>query len=223
MDGTGDLFAPLLRELPPEWDVQVVRYPVNFDGGYAQLTDFARALLPIDRDYVLLGESFSGPIAIQLAAETPPHLRGVILGCAFASNPRPRLTPYIALANLIPARLLSARFVMKVLLGRYADPYLCQLLQHAIRSVPKAALIARLQAIAAIDVRKQLSQIQVPTLYLQAGDDMLVPASITDRMRALLPAMQVDKIDGSHFLLQCAPKACAGRIALFAADLSPLN
>ena len=77
MEGTGQLFAPLLEEIAPTVRVQVVRYPVNFTGGYRQLTDLARQSLPLTGDYVLLGESFSGPIAIALAlaAELSPRLK----------------------------------------------------------------------------------------------------------------------------------------------------
>ncbi|UUZ51553.1 alpha/beta hydrolase [Massilia sp. B-10] len=48
-----------------------------------------RSRLPPAEPYFLLGESFSGPVAIALAAERPPMLLGLILSCTFARNPLP--------------------------------------------------------------------------------------------------------------------------------------
>jgi hypothetical protein len=36
--------------------------------------EFTRGRLPWDRPYVILGESFSGPIAVALAAAPPPRM-----------------------------------------------------------------------------------------------------------------------------------------------------
>ena len=83
MDGTGRLFAPFLEAIGPAVDVQVVRYPGNGSSGYEGLVELARAALPTDGDFFILGESFSGPVAISLAAAHPPGLMGLILCCTF--------------------------------------------------------------------------------------------------------------------------------------------
>ena len=66
MDGTGDLFAAFLSAPGCDLDVKVVSYPTDVALGYADLEAFARAALPTDRPFVILGESFSGPIAISI-------------------------------------------------------------------------------------------------------------------------------------------------------------
>ena len=55
---------------------------------------------------VLLAESFSGPIAIRVAADPPPGLAGVILCGTFAKNPFPWLRPVRALAVRVPFKSL---------------------------------------------------------------------------------------------------------------------
>src|SRR5450631_1631029 len=90
MDGTGKLFAPLIEAISSNVRIQVVRYPVECAGGYKQLTDLVKQALPSEGDYVLLGESFSGPIAVSIAAELPPRLRGLVMCCSFVTNPQPQ-------------------------------------------------------------------------------------------------------------------------------------
>ena len=91
MDGTGDLFEPLQEALDPRTRVDIVRYPGSGPQGYDELEPRIRAQLPADEPFVLLGESFSGPLAIAIAATPPPGLRGLILCCSFARAPAPGL------------------------------------------------------------------------------------------------------------------------------------
>lgn len=219
MDGTGDLFAPLLAQLPMTLKVQVIRYPRDQIAGYRELTEFVQRQLPVESDYVLLGESFSGPIAIELAVQAPRRLRGLILGCSFASSPQPQLRLLAAMARLMPMQIATSMIAMRILLGRHANHQICAMLQQAIRSVPRAILSARLREIAAVDVRDKFRSIQLPVLYLRANDDTLVPASIAHHLQQLQPAMQIAEIDGPHFLLQTQAAAAAAAILRFLSDI----
>jgi pimeloyl-ACP methyl ester carboxylesterase len=87
MDGTGLLFEPFLKALKG-FEPLVLRYPRGLTD-YADCVAYARARLPKERPFLLLGESFSGPVAIALAAERPAGLRGLVLCSTFARNPRP--------------------------------------------------------------------------------------------------------------------------------------
>ncbi|MFA5258386.1 MAG: hypothetical protein WC360_09565, partial [Opitutales bacterium] len=68
LDGTGRLFSDFVAALGPEADVVVVSYPTDQCLSYHELVAFVRPFLPRDRPYVILAESFSGPIGIALAA-----------------------------------------------------------------------------------------------------------------------------------------------------------
>src|SRR5262245_11899688 len=94
-DGTGILFAPLLSALPPALQPLVVRYPPDQPLGYADLLPLVEEAVPASGDFLVLGESFSGPLALLLAARRPPGLRGVILCASFARNPLPGCTRWL--------------------------------------------------------------------------------------------------------------------------------
>ncbi len=103
MDGTGDLFEPFAAALGSEFTVKVVRYPASEPLGYVELEAFARdRSFPAEGPFVILGESFSGPIAISLAASCSSRLKAVILCCSFVRNPRPLFA-----ASASPAQIAS--------------------------------------------------------------------------------------------------------------------
>ena len=95
MDGTGIELTDFVAALAPELEAIVVTYPNDRPMDYAGHEAVARTSLPIDRPFVLLGESYSGPIAISIAASAPPGLIGLVLCCSFARNPHPRCRGYV--------------------------------------------------------------------------------------------------------------------------------
>ena len=86
LDGAGLAFGPLLKLLPSSIRPTVVTYPRDRVMGYDELLPLVMAMLP-DEPFVLLGESFSSPLSIRIAATRPHGLRGLILSSAFARNP----------------------------------------------------------------------------------------------------------------------------------------
>jgi len=92
LDGTGKRLVDFANMLLPRLDTTIVSYATQLPQGYDELVRVVRSLLPTDRRFVLLGESFSGPIAIRIAANPPRGLVGVILCASFARNPFPWLT-----------------------------------------------------------------------------------------------------------------------------------
>jgi pimeloyl-[acyl-carrier protein] methyl ester esterase len=91
LDGTGKLFAEFVQHLRPNVDPMIISYPKDQPLGYDELEALVLAALPQDRPFVLLGESFSGPIAMRIGARSPAGLVAVILCGTFAKNPFPWL------------------------------------------------------------------------------------------------------------------------------------
>src|ERR1700719_4469607 len=89
LDGTGKLFTEFLKAIQNRVDTLVVAYPNDTPMNYDELETLVRAALPADRPFILLGESFSGPLAIRIAARQPAWLAGLILCGPFCSNPYP--------------------------------------------------------------------------------------------------------------------------------------
>ena len=218
LDGTGKLFQPFIRELPPDWRVIVVAYPADARLGYDDLTALALSAAPAEGPLVLLGESFSGPIAIRMAVALGARVQALILCCPFARNPRPRLAWLGALAGVLPPpAVLPSALPVHALLGAHAPQESRTLLSQALAELPAAVLRARLKAVMKVDVVRQLAQLRPPVLYLQASGDVIVPGLAASDLREVLPALRVVRLAGSHGLLQSAPKAAAAAVLSFLA------
>jgi len=152
--------------------------------------------------------SFSGPIALSIAARQPPLLRGVVLCCSFATNPRPGLGAFPGLVNLLPGRP-PLRALEWLLAGRFATPQLRQGLSTALAQVSVAVLRGRMAAVIGVDVVPVLPSVTVPVLYLRAAEDRLVPASASQLIVRNVPHARVVDVVAPHFLLQAATQEAA--------------
>ena len=218
MDGSGDLFKPVRDALGDRFVTQVVRYP-NQALGYAALSDFAHKALPSNTPYFILGESFSGPIAMLLAATQPSGLRGLILSSTFMRNPRPMARVLRPMIDWWPMQQLPMTALNQLLLGKHGTKHLRSTLARAIGPVSIGTFKARLKAVLSIDVSAKLREIRVPLLYLLAEDDRLVPPSAAQAMLQIRPEMRVISISAPHMLLQAAPRTAATAISAFVSEV----
>jgi pimeloyl-[acyl-carrier protein] methyl ester esterase len=74
---------------------------------------------------------------------------------------------------------------------------------------------SRLAAAANVDVSAELSAIDVPSLYLQASEDLVVPKEAAEAFSRASARGNVEVVTGPHFLLQCAPSDAAKSIVRF--------
>jgi hypothetical protein len=75
LDGTTRMLHDFIAAARPSFAaVEGIAYPADVALGYRELETFARAALPRDAPFVLIGESFSGPVAISIAANPPPNV-----------------------------------------------------------------------------------------------------------------------------------------------------
>jgi pimeloyl-ACP methyl ester carboxylesterase len=218
MDGTGQLFDPLLSALPSSFSPTVVGYPANSPCDYDALFPLVEAALPAGRDFVVLGESFSGPLALRLAARRPAGLRGVVLCASFARSPLPIFAGWFRwLIWPLWFRFVPRPLLRWALLGRFNTARLGELLETAVAAVDPAVMAARARAIVTVDVSLELQSCPVPVLYLSASEDRVVrPRSLTI-IRKLYPDVESVTLPGPHLLLQAAPKAAAEAMQRFAA------
>ena len=218
MDGTGFELTDFIAALAPELEAIVVTYPNDRPSDYAEHEFVARANLPIDRPFVLLGESYSGPIAISIAASAPPGLVGLVLCCSFARNPRPGLSWLRPFVRFLPTRIPAA-IPCWFLLGRFSTPRLKAALTRALGQTAPNVFRARLTSIIDIDVRAKLTTIQVPVLYLRATRDRLVPSRVSQEISRLRPETIVADVESPHLLLQSAPVIAARHLKSFVSGL----
>ena len=211
MDGTAELFAPL-REV---WDAQVPLHPVRYDPADATARYPDRPVDLPDGPLVLVGESFSGPIAMQLARDE--RVVGLVLCCTFATSPVPRcLRLATSVAVAAPVITPPALAVRRFMVGRDADDGLVSLVRRAIDEVPAATFRRRVRDVLTVDAREALGAIRCPVLVLSASNDWLVPRRCTDELLALRPDAEHVSLQGPHLLLQARPRAAALAMANFA-------
>lgn len=216
MDGTGSLFAPFISALGSDFNFVTVCYPTTAGLGYKELEEIARRSLPSEAYFIILGESFSGPIAVALASTNPKGLVGLVLCSTFIQNPRPRLKGLRVLTDLLPVKLAPVFIYNFFLLGRAATPSLESAIRAALSQVSGTAFRARLRAVLNVDVSAQMKMVRVPVLYLRALHDRLVPLSASSCVARIRPGTQVITVDAPHFLLQVAPREAASIVKTFA-------
>lgn len=220
LDGTATMHAEFVEAMRPAFkSVSVIAYPTEQILSYRELEAFVRESLP-DGRFVLLGESFSGPIAISIAATQPRGLGGLVLSTSFARRPVPFLSRFAALVGFAPVRTLPEWILSYVLLGPWRTPELILSLQHALESVAPEVLRARIAGAMRVDVTPRLAEINVPILYLRAANDRLMPSAAASEIASKAREVSVVDVRGSHLLLQTAPQACAQAVTEFAARLS---
>jgi pimeloyl-ACP methyl ester carboxylesterase len=219
LDGTGDLFAPLLGELSKDLQPIIVRYPAREPLGYSRLRQLVLETLPSNGTFVILGESFSGPVAISVAAHAPERCRGVLLCASFVSSPVPLAKVLSALVGVAPIRWAARTLWPRRLMGRFASADVRSLMFAALDAVSDEVLRTRIREVLSVDVSSELAGLDLPTLYLQATEDAAMPKAAAVKFARLARRGRVEAVVGPHFLLQCSPAAAARAIESFVRGL----
>lgn len=212
MDGSATLFGPFIEALGSlGLAARPIAYPPDQPLGYAALGEHVRrSLTDLGKQrFVVLGESFSGPIAAMLAASPPPGLVGVVLGCSFLRNPRPTLGWLRWVQAALPLGHVPLAMLSRALLGREVTPAWRAALDNALAPVTVPVRRARLEAVVMVDAVPALAAARVPVLYLRALHDRVVPASAGRLVASTLPGVRLVDLEGPHFLLQARPMQAA--------------
>lgn len=216
MHGSGQLFASFVRAFPADIKPLIVSYPSDQPLDYKGHLECVMAVLPEDRPFVLLGESFSGPLALMAAARRPKGLCGVILCATFASWPlliSPSTVRMIVALGVF--RLKSTRLFFRIILGDRASEELHSLFSDALSGTTPAVLAARARAVTEMDCREALRECPVPLLAMVADHDRIIARGYTEVMSSIRPDMQIVHFNASHLILQCVPVEAAKRISRF--------
>ena len=211
LDGSGELFAPLVAAAPQGITTIVVDYPTN-ETSIDVLERRAREKLT--DGCIVIAESFSGPIGIRVAADA--RVRALILCNSFIRSPILPALRYFTIAPLFAIQL--PEFVLRfVLLGRHANRALVQSTKSAIRRLPASVVAARIRQVFQTDEQKTVRSIPTPILYLRGLSDNLVSERSWSHLQAIRPDAQIVRLQGPHMLLQVLPDECWTAILRFVA------
>jgi pimeloyl-[acyl-carrier protein] methyl ester esterase len=224
LDGTGLSFEPVLPLLPADAKITIVRYPTNKLLSFDETVECAALQIPAGNSPVVIAESFSGPVAIQMIGSGRIKAKALILCATFAKSPRPivwRIMRFLRLPLLIRPDMPKRFF--KIVIGD--DKLIAELLPlwkkvHA--DVPARVMNHRLKMINQVDVTKWLKKLPVPCCYLQATDDRIVRSSCLADFENCIPNLEIKRIKAPHFILQAQPQACLDAIEKFMRLTSPL-
>lgn len=217
LDATGRLFEPFVAQLPDGLTPIVVRYPGNRRIGYSDLRALVETELPAAGPFALLAESFSGPLAVCIAADRNPRLAAVVLVGTFVRGP---LTWWLSWCRgLVGSWCFQlpppAWAIRRFLAGNDAPGELVAAVQSGLRTVSPAVIADRVREVLAVDVRDALPMIRAPVLAIAGSKDRLVSLRNVEDLRVLGDLLEVEILDAPHLILQRQPGAAAEIIERF--------
>jgi pimeloyl-ACP methyl ester carboxylesterase len=229
MDGTGELFAPFYEMMPHSTVADMVRYRPDVSQTYSEIIDKVYARLPRTEAFVLVAESFSGPIATMLTRRAEREglpLVAVVYVASFVRSPIQGVK-----------RMLLNNPLGRLIHG-YGSPLLLQGLtslngckDFAIRGRLEALLVRayaqvlpetrrlRLLELLRVDCSKAFAQINTPLLYIHATNDRVLGKTSLVHMQKLNSHMKTVNIDAPHRVMQTNPIECWRAISGFVETL----
>jgi pimeloyl-ACP methyl ester carboxylesterase len=199
LDGTDVFLRPLVAALSPAIRSMVVTYPTAGAEEYGDALDVVRRATAELSEFYVLGLSFSGPLAVMLAAGEPKRVKGVILVATFVRLPRPMLR-FFRFACHGPT-LWMWRILRRIpiwALRSRRDP-LRIARAETLRAVPSRAFAGRVRAVLDIDVSATLRQCRQPILCISFANDLVVPRQNVDAILREVPAARHATVAGGHF------------------------
>jgi len=215
MDGTGTLFRWFVERLPAGIESQVARYPPDVQLSYEELASRVLSELPTAKPYIIVAESYSGPVAVLLSGQAGPNLQAIVLVASFARSSWSTAGRWLVrfvkpgLFRLRPPRAIL-RFLM---LNSASSSEVLPHLEQAIASVRPEVLAGRFRNSLQVDVAKTLAMCPVRVVYLLADQDRLLGQRGLRSVLAARPDTEVLSVAGPHLLLQCNPDGAVSALS----------
>lgn len=210
MDGTGNLFLPLLRYLKDE-DIQIVTLPNSGNQDYISIVERVEDQLPTE-DYIIVAESFSGPLGALLAKKQITNMKGIVFVATFLSPPSKLL---LKLSKFIPVQLAIRLpgfqlFLRHFLLGYNASKEAEDIFIETIKGLDPNVIRERIGTVQQLLLERL--NVEIPSVYIQAEQDKLIPFNKGEEFRQHFTDIEIFTVKGPHFILQSNPSECASLI-----------
>lgn len=165
LNGTTGLFKPLMDNIPEEYNVLPLSYPSDQKLSYSELKILVQEKLnTISGSYILLGESFSGPLSLMIARDKPEGLVGIALVATFIQAPNVKLGQFLPwrLGFTLTKPLYSLRF----LVSQNKNKGLINSISTELQRVKPEVLADRIQSIFSVNAISDLKHCEIPLTYL---------------------------------------------------------
>ena len=212
LDGSGRLFTEFVTALAPWTPPCLVSYPADAEWAISDYVEHIDQTLPNEESLLLIAESFSGPLALELLKRRS-NIKALVLVASFARCPHPflHLLPFIPVTVVKPF-LQSTLALRTFCLDDHATTEQIDALKSAINQLPTNVLRCRLDLLRSLDIESKSIVDTLPILHLRADRDRLVRRSSAPDLSQLHPDSRVTTINGPHFLLQSRASECAKAI-----------
>ncbi|MGE3800226.1 MAG: alpha/beta hydrolase [Candidatus Kapaibacterium sp.] len=215
LDGSVELYEHFCERMRGELEGIVIGYPANYYLDLESLVEYAEARIPGTRPIILMGVSFSGPVAARLLKRRKRNYVAAIFCTTFLTSPHPVLT---RLASILPTNIFSYSLkitsIVRLFFYEKKSPLnLIQQFQEANAKLSPHVMGQRIVSLTQVDERSSLRGVEIPCCYLQAENDRIVPAGA---LKAFYLSAESDStsryslclltIAAPHALLQCKPE-----------------
>lgn len=217
LDGSGFFFEPFLRVLPGDIEPVTIAFPPEERWGYGELFEWLLPQLPTEEPFLIVAESFSGPLAVRVAASEPKGMVGAVISASFVRNPLPRGLQHLPIAWILRRRLPEC-LVRFLFADQATGQELIDLFYRAIHYSPPEVVAHRARAALRVDETESLRNCRLPLLFLDATADRLIGPACTNLVRSVRPDLPIIPIAAPHFLLQLRQKECVAAIEKFLAN-----
>lgn len=212
LDGTGDLFERFVAIAPRSFRPIVVSFPCV--GTYSDLKIAIRSQLPAAESFVVLGESFSGPLALAIAEEVGERVSHIVVCNSFVSSPATKVLRFVPWNRIF--RLPLPRWPIRhFFIGDQSSNHLVDAVRAAIDKTPSRVLAARLRSIFSLQIG-QTASVQAPLLVLIGAHDRLIRTNVAS-FDQIASNLTVCALSGPHLLLQAKPEEAWTEISRFCA------
>jgi pimeloyl-[acyl-carrier protein] methyl ester esterase len=204
-NGTSELFKNFIKEKPENITCIPIVYP-DAIYNYEELSDYlVGELQSISTPFVLLGESFAGPLAILLAEKLGSKVSHLILVATFVTSPKPRVFYYLPWGSIFHLARPVYKVAEKILSEFSKTQILADVFTELLRVDPSIHA-ARLRDIFRVDVSENLRQLTLPILYIRATQDLTVCKKSLREVQMLQPNIVIEEVSAPHMVLQIQPE-----------------
>ena len=191
-----------------------ISYPTNEPKTYEELAILVLSKLEaVNGKYILVGESFSGPLSLFVSEARPKGLIGLVLVATFITAPNLKIGKFLPwkLGFSLTKPLYRLRLAISS-----NNKSLISNISSEMQKVSPHVLSARIKEIFAVNATKSLRGCSVPVVYFRGIKDIVVPKKNLKEILSVKPDAGVVEFNSQHFLLQSEPEKAVDEIRKFA-------